>query len=124
MNERFKYCLFLDSNQNLLETHTSFGYYYASQNLKLNKGEYPHPGYAWCTTKENILQLGDIYDMGILGSGDTHMSYALIGEFEKGFLQNLNYEKDFTNSVLKWQKKALKIFKKKVKKNYILNEKK
>lgn len=112
--QMFKYALFLDPNQKLLETHTSFGYYYSSKNLKLIKGEYPHPGYSWCTTKENILKLGNIYDMGILGSNDTHMSFALIGEYEKGFLKSFNYEQDFKNSVLKWQNRVVKIFKKKV----------
>ena len=112
--QMFKCALFLDMNENNLETHISFGYYYDTKKLQLSKGEYPHPGYAWCTTKDKILKLKEIYDMGILGSGDTHMSFALIGDYEKGFLKIFNYEEKFKKSVLKWQNRALKIFEKKL----------
>ena len=112
--QMFKYALFMDLNQNTLETHISFGYHYAAKKLKLVKGEYPHPGYAWCTTKSHILKLGEIYDKGVMGSGDTHMAFALVGKYEKGFLNTFEYDENFKKSVEKWQKKAIKVFKKKV----------
>lgn len=112
--QMFKYALFLDINEEISETHTSFGYYYVTKELQLEKFEYPHPGYAWCTTKKNMIKLQKLYDMGVLGSGDTHMAYALIGEYEQGFMPNLEYEPNFKESVRKWQEKALKIFKKKL----------
>ena len=108
--QMFKYALFLDANEKIIETHTSFGYYYETKKLKLQKNQYPHPGYAWCTTKKNILKLKKIYDKGILGSGDTHMSFAIIGKYEKGFLNWFNYEEKFKKSVKEWQNKALKVF--------------
>ena len=108
--QMFKSALYLDFDQNVMEIHTSFGYYYVTKELKLQKGEYPHPGYAWCTTKSNLMKLGEIYDKGILGSGDTHMSFALVGNYEKGFLNCFKYEQNFKKCVGLWQKKAVEVF--------------
>jgi hypothetical protein len=39
-----------------------------------------HPGYAWAGRREALDRLGGLVDWAILGSADTHMALALIGE--------------------------------------------
>jgi hypothetical protein len=44
-----------------------------------NSYTYYHPGFAWAATREGFDQLGGLFDVAILGSGDFHMARALIG---------------------------------------------
>ena len=41
---------------------------------------YPHSGYAWAMTRQAFDWLGGLFELGGMGSGDHHMSLALIGE--------------------------------------------
>ena len=110
----FKEALFLDNNGNVLEKHTSFGYYYSTKMLKLENNEYPHPGYGWCTTSENLFKIGQLFDYGILGNGDKHMAYALIGDYLESFPKNLCFNENYKTTLKNWQNKAINIFQKKV----------
>jgi hypothetical protein len=112
--QMFKQAYFLDIDQKLLETFVSFGYYFAEQNLVLGYGQYGHPGYAWATTKNNILEMGEFYDMGILGNGDKHMAAAFIGRIEEGFLKNYPMTEGYENSLKLWQDKIDGTFKRKL----------
>jgi glycosyltransferase involved in cell wall biosynthesis len=44
-----------------------------------------HTGYAWAARRDALESLGGLGDIGILGSGDRHMAYALIGEVERSY---------------------------------------
>jgi hypothetical protein len=39
-----------------------------------------HTGYAWAARRSALTDLGGFGDIGVLGSGDRHMAYALVGE--------------------------------------------
>ncbi len=41
--------------------------------------EYPHPGYVWACTRDAYEWLGGLFELAVMGSGDHHMAYALIG---------------------------------------------
>ena len=111
--QMFNQAYFLDANQNLLETFISFGFYYATTNLNLAPNQYGHPGYAWATTKENILAMGEFYDCGILGNGDKHMAGAFIGKSdEEGFLlKHFPMSEGYKTSLKQWQDRVYPIFK-------------
>ena len=40
---------------------------------------YPHSGYAWAMTRQAFDWVGGLFELGGMGSGDHHMSLALIG---------------------------------------------
>ena len=111
--QMFNQAYFLDANQNLLETFISFGFYYATKNLNIAPNQYGHPGYAWATTKENILAMGEFYDCGILGNGDKHMAGAFIGKSdEEGFLlKHFPMSEGYKTSLKQWQDRVYPIFK-------------
>lgn len=108
----------MDKNKKTLETHFSFGYYYATVKLYLKSSQYPHPGYAWCTKKETMLDLlktaNGLYDIGIFGSGDKQMAQAIIGEFKNGFIPNFEYHQNYIESLEQWQNNVLPILQKKL----------
>ena len=107
----FKEALFLDINLKVLEKHTSFGYYYSTKKLKIGPKEYAHPGYGWATTTENLQKMEKLFDYGILGSGDKHMAYAIIGNYLESFPKNLKFNENYKKYLQNWQEKANKIFK-------------
>ena len=109
--QMFNQAYFLDINQQLLETFISLGYYYVEQNLQYKPGQYGHPGYAWATTKDNILAMGEFYDKGILGNGDKHMAAAFMGKYEDGFYKGFQVSKGYIESLKEWQDKIMPIFK-------------
>ena len=73
---------FLGPSKEVLETCTSFGYF-AQNNLSIDTGkfhkEYPHPGFAWAMTRSAFENIGGLPEFSIVGSGDNHFAYGLIG---------------------------------------------
>lgn len=72
-------------------------------------GPYPfrgllHTGYAWAARRSALSDLGLLGDIGILGSGDRHMAYALIGAVERSF--PIGIHKNYTDYWLRWQARA------------------
>lgn len=45
---------------------------------------YPHPGYAWAMTRGYYQQIGKLFDVNIVGSGDKLMAFAAIGDWQEG----------------------------------------
>jgi len=63
-----------------------------------------HTGYAWAARRSALEALGGLGEIGILGSGDRHMAYALIGEVEKSFPGGIH--PNYREYWLKWQRAA------------------
>jgi len=71
----------LDISENPMTIFQGLGYIFASgKSLGLKGINYPHPGYAWAYTRELYDSLGSIYDLSVLGAGDTNMVFSLLGE--------------------------------------------
>lgn len=63
-----------------------------------------HTGYAWAARRSALSDVGLLGDIGILGSGDRHMAYALLGEVERSFPSGIHQAyKDYW---LRWQSRA------------------
>lgn len=71
-----------------------------------------HTGYAWAARRAAIADLGGLGDIGILGSGDRHMAYALIGEVARSMHQEL--AQSYKDYWLEWQARAEKFVQRKV----------
>ncbi|MCS7026800.1 MAG: hypothetical protein NZV14_18525 [Bryobacteraceae bacterium] len=63
-----------------------------------------HPGYAWAARREFIDAVGGLIDWAILGSADTHMACALIGQAEMSMHPNLSPR--YRKKVQIWQERA------------------
>jgi hypothetical protein len=63
-----------------------------------------HTGYAWAARRSALSDLGLLGDIGILGSGDRHMAYALLGEVERSF--PIGIHSAYKDYWLRWQARA------------------
>jgi hypothetical protein len=68
---------------------------------------YWHPGFAWAWRKDALDKVGGLYDQGMLGAGDHHMAWAMIGQYEKTFPGNASA--GYLRSVKKWQDEAAQL---------------
>jgi hypothetical protein len=104
----FSHCIDMDQYKNNLNIFNSFGYCFEKQKLYTTKGtDYWHPGYAWAITRKAYEKINGLYDKGILGSGDSIIAMSLINKCSS--INNVNYSKDYNNSMLEYQKLASKL---------------
>jgi hypothetical protein len=68
----------MDSQNQLINTFTGFGYQYC-RNFKKGTGiNYWHPGFAWACNRDTYDKIGGLYQEGILGDGDNVMAHLII----------------------------------------------
>ena len=77
------------------------------KNYTTKGSDYWHPGYAWAITRKAYEKLNGLYDKGILGSSDSIIAMSLINKCNS--INNANYNKDYNNSMLDYQKIASKL---------------
>jgi hypothetical protein len=99
----------LGPNGEVLGTHTGFGYckingILSGVNWKHYGGVYPHPGYGWAITRDAMEKLGGLFDQGILGSGDHHMAWALMGKARDTIHGNAH--KNYFKALEAWGQRA------------------
>jgi len=101
----FSHVVDMDKDETTLNIFNSFGYSYAKNKQYTSKGlDYWHPGFAWAITRKAYERIGKLYDVGVLGSGDNIMAFALINK-SKHYV-NGKYSDDYNNSMLEFQEKA------------------
>jgi hypothetical protein len=101
----FSHCVDMSNVNTNLNLFNGFGYSYTKmKKYTTTSSDYWHPGYAWAITRKAYEKIGGLYDKGILGSGDNIMALAFINKCI--LLNNINYSKDYNNSMLEYQKKA------------------
>lgn len=94
--------------------HTSFAHKYVQKGFSKNESgegyhqdKNGHPGYAWAANREAMDILGGVFDQAILGAGDRHMAYALVGQAAHSFPAGMS--QGYKDSLLRWQKRASKL---------------
>jgi len=63
-----------------------------------------HPGYAWAARRDFVDTVGGLVDWAILGSADTHMACALIGQADMSMHPNLSPR--YRKKLHIWQERA------------------
>lgn len=115
--QMFSVAVDVDSNHIPYQIHSSFCHDYingvkpSDYYRGLNRNTW-HPGYAWAATRKAISDLGGLIDWAILGAGDNHMAYSLIGNCDKSMHKDVNGE--YRNMVRVWQERAEKYIKRNV----------
>jgi hypothetical protein len=67
---------------------------------------YPHSGYAWAMTRQAFDWLGGLFELGGMGSGDHHMSLALIGEADSSVPKGVS--EAYHREVKRWEGRAVR----------------
>ena len=108
----------LGPHDSLIQAHKSFCFQYWNKHpvvaegtnwWKFNSGpyEYPHPGYAWATTRSVWTQLGGLFEKGAVGAGDHHMALSLIGKADRSMPAGVT--DGYRKHVKAWENRALKV---------------
>jgi len=67
--------------------------------------DYPHSGYAWCWTRKVLDDVGGLFELGAMGSGDHHMALGLVGAVEKSLPAGCHPA--YIEALQRWQSRAL-----------------
>lgn len=106
----------------ILNVHNGFVYSYWQNGFRppensegygafVTGGKVWHPGYAWAWRREAYDMVGEWFQLGILGSGDHHMSMGLIGEAETHAIHP-RLSANYKSAVMTWQQRALRYIQK------------
>ncbi len=108
----------LAPDYHVLKEHPGFAYKYKNNLLhdvsitsygktrSLTKRAYAHPGYAWAARRKAINDLGGLIEFAVIGSGDWHMAYGLIGRIKETI--NPKWTQAMQEHFLEWEQRAEK----------------
>jgi hypothetical protein len=111
--QNFHLCIDMDAEENAMSIFNSFGYQY-THNKPYQKGGNPntqwHPGYCWSMTRKAYEQMkgkniySGIFEFGICGAGDNHMSLSWINNGIKSVHENVS--DGYKQSILEYQERC------------------
>jgi hypothetical protein len=79
----FSHAIDMDASELTMSVFNSGGYQHEKGNPYKQGINYWHPGFAWACTRKAYEQMGQLYQQGILGSGDNIMMMSLIQNVHK-----------------------------------------
>lgn len=104
----FSHCLDMDDQEDTMKTFNSAGFQYTKNKTYSGKGENQwHPGYGWAITRKAYEEIGGLYELGILGSGDNIMLHSLLNQG----LKSINDESstNYKNTIVNYEKNMKKL---------------
>lgn len=116
----WSHCIDLGPSEETFATHNSFCSEYM-RNHDLVPGDnsyygsrknFPHSGYVWAARRSAINNLSGLLDTAILGAGDFHMAWGLIGKAVDTF--HAGVTQGYKNPILAWEERALFYVKKNI----------
>jgi hypothetical protein len=66
-----------------------------------------HPGFAWAARRSAIDTMGGLMDFAVMGSSDSHMAYALIGNVDHSCHGGVT--EHYKRALHEWQARAIKL---------------
>lgn len=75
----WSHCDDMNARGETMKIFQSFGYQYCKGRQFLQGVNFWHPGYAWAMTRKAYEQIGGLYELSILGSGDFNMAMSILG---------------------------------------------
>lgn len=117
--QMFSEAIDLGPTYEVLDRHKGFVKSYIDNDFRLppslNDCYYPfknnwHPGYAWAARREAIEHLGGLIDWSILGAGDAHMAWALVGDALRFIPAGMSNR--YKRKVATWQQRSMKFIQK------------
>ena len=103
----FSHALDLDAAENPMQIFSGFGYQYSNGRPYSKKPgiHFFHPGYAWACTRAAYEQMGGIFELSVLGSGDHNMALSFIGHGTTS-LNTLTTD-DYKQSIAEFQQRCV-----------------
>jgi hypothetical protein len=115
----FEVVKILGPESQTIEAHIGFGQCHTKNRVGIYAGKlkkkynvshkhYCAPGYAWGAKKTTLLEIGGLFDKGIVGDGDSMMSAGFKGSVSKS---KSSYGPYLLEAIVEWQKKTKSIVK-------------
>lgn len=81
----FSQCVDMNYDREVMKVHQGFAYNYVNgKPMGVGKGYgHSHPGFAWACRREAWDAMGGLIDWAILGAGDNHMAWGMIGRIRE-----------------------------------------
>lgn len=110
-------CMDLGPKGNVMQLFRSFCAVHASgapmkrlnHHSRAGEYKYGHSGYAWACTREFWEAVGGLMDFPILGSGDNHMAWAMIGDVDESIHKKMI--RTFRTRCHDWERRAYRVTK-------------
>ena len=100
------HCLDLNLNLDIMSVFNSFGFQYTRERPYCHTGKnFFHPGYNIAMTRKAYEQIGGIYELSILGSGDRNFLFCLVNNGIKSI--NENASDMYKKSIIEFEKKCV-----------------
>ncbi len=105
-------CIDLGPKGDIVQMHTSFAKaVHGGEPIRLNVGDnyykFAHMGYSTACTRQFYEEVDGLIDWGILGSGDAHMSYAMINHVDSSI--NGDAHDNYKKLAREWQHRAFRV---------------
>jgi hypothetical protein len=106
--QMFQHALDLGPHGQTFGKYEGFAWAYIEGKFESKSYKYTsfHPGYCWAMRRESFNHLGGLIETAIMGAGDRHMSYGLIGMMKESLNPGLN--PNYAVGLLEWEKRAEK----------------
>lgn len=111
-------CADLGPHGNIMEMHQSFGYVHQTGRPKVRLAGnaspyvYAHSGFSWACTRPFWEQAEGLIDFAVLGAGDHHMAWSMIGDGEWTVHKDIGAS--YLRRVKEWQQRAVRVTRKQV----------
>ena len=96
-------CKNMNADQIKYNVYKSFGHEFNAGLIYLKNSNW-HPGYAWACTREAYEQMGGLFELGILGGGDTIMALSIINK--SSYLQKIEMFIEFKKTINAFENKV------------------
>lgn len=90
-----------------LQVHNGFMYSYLSGKPQGKGYTHWHPGYSWAMRREAFEDLGGLYDVSILGSGDHLMANCMIGKGADQLPATMSL--GYRSSLIDWESRCTRL---------------
>lgn len=107
----WQHCIDLGPHGSIMKTFASLGHMSQTGVRIQSRAEEPYPyghsGFAWAATRTFWEQVGGLIDFGVLGSGDHHMAWAMLGKCEEALHSKMH--SNYNRRVREWQQRAVRL---------------
>ena len=109
-------CVDLEYGGGIGNTYTSFGALHQAgvrkQRHSLEEYKYGHSGFAWAARRDFWEQSGGLPDFAILGSGDHHAAWGMVGDIDSTIHRKMH--PNFFRLLHEWQDRTVRVTHKQV----------
>jgi len=101
----YSHAVDMDKDELSMSVFNGFGYEHTKKNKFCEKGiNYWHRGYAWACTRKAYEKMKGLYELSILGGGDSNMALSYINKGKSHVNENIH--ENYKKSIFEFQERV------------------